>query len=386
MPEVILDVTRLLNRGLRGCRPTGVDRVSLEYVRKFRDCARALVRFGGRWLFLNRVHSEHLFELLLHPSSSCSKEIQWCVARAYARPWPATPKRCVLFNTDHSGLEHRAYAARLRELGLRSIFFLHDLIPVTHPEYCRPGQDEVHRRRLNTMLAAGSALILNSQATQRALDSYVAQGGFVPPRTVVAPLAAGRLPPGGGTAPNDSPYFVALGTIESRKNHLLLLHVWRTLSERFGSRAPKLVVIGQRGWECEQVVDMLDRCPPLQRSVEQHRSCNDVDLATWLRHARALLFPSFVEGYGIPIIESFMLNLPVVASDLPVFREVGAQIPDFLDPLDGPAWMRTILNLAQADSELRSAQIERMKGYVPPTWEQHFAIVQSLLEAVGDAP
>src|SRR5580698_988440 len=96
------------------------------------------------------------------------------------------------------------------------------------------------------------------------------------------------------------PYFVILGTIEPRKNHWLLLQVWRRLVERLGDRTPRLVVIGQRGWECENAVDMLERCEELRGVVTELPACPDVELTSYLRHARALLFPSFAEGYGMP--------------------------------------------------------------------------------------
>ena len=62
-----------------------------------------------------------------------------------------------------------------------------------------------------------------------------------------------------GVSPYCPPYFVVLGTIEPRKNHNLLFRVWRKLVEDMGDRAPRLVLIGRRGWECENAVDILER-------------------------------------------------------------------------------------------------------------------------------
>ncbi|WP_163778702.1 glycosyltransferase family 4 protein, partial [Proteus mirabilis] len=65
----------------------------------------------------------------------------------------------------------------------------------------------------------------------------------------------------------DRPTFVACGTIEPRKNHLLLLHLWRALAERLGAATPRLVLVGRRGWEAENIVDMLERCPAIREHV-----------------------------------------------------------------------------------------------------------------------
>ena len=184
---------------------------------------------------------------------------------------------------------------------------------------------------------------------------------------------------GPGPAPLDAPYFVVLGTIEPRKNHWLLLHAWRALVESMGPRAPHLVIIGQRGWECENVIDLLERCTPLRGHVHELGACGDDALARWLSHARALLFPSFAEGYGLPLVEALALGTPVIASPLPVFREIAAAVPDYLDPLDGPGWAQAVRDYAQSGSPRRQAQLDRMADFVAPTWGRHFEQVERLL-------
>lgn len=381
---MLIDVTRLADRCLQNRLPTGVDRVSLAYISHFGARARALVRFGGRWNELSFRDSQRLFCVLLDGQELSSTPIRWLVARAYATSWRASGAS-VLFNTGHSGLDSGNYSVKIRERGLRPLFFLHDLIPVSHPEYCRAGEAERHHRRLDTMLSVGKGLIVNSAVTHQELAGYAAERGLALPQCVVAPLAPARFFSPSGTRPLAKPYFVVLGTIEPRKNHLLLLHLWRQLVAEMGDAAPHLVVIGQRGWECEQVVDLLDRCTPLQGHVTELSRCDDKDLATWLAHANALLFPSFMEGFGIPLVEALMLGVPVIASDLPVFREIAGDIPDYLDPLDGLGWRQAVLDFMVLDSRRRSAQLARMKNYTPPTWQAHFAIVEELVEQIASA-
>jgi glycosyltransferase involved in cell wall biosynthesis len=171
-----------------------------------------------------------------------------------------------------------------------------------------------------------------------------------------------------------------LSTIEPRKNHWLMLQLWRKLIERSGKAAPRLVIIGMRGWECENVVDLLERSPQLQEFVIERNQCGDREAATWLHHARALLFPSFAEGYGMPLSEARSLGVPAIASNLQVFREVAGEVPEYIDPLDAPRWVEVIGDYAGEQSALRAAQIQRMKGFRPATWEQHFSVVDDFLE------
>jgi glycosyltransferase involved in cell wall biosynthesis len=256
---------------------------------------------------------------------------------------------------------------------------IHDLIPLSHAEYCRPGVDELHRVRIHTALRHADGLIANSQDTLDALKAEARRANMPMPPGVVARLAPGVTACEAAAPPHDGPYFVMLGTIEPRKNHWFMLHIWRRLVETLGDQAPKLVIIGRRGWECENVVDMLERCGPIRGTVIEETECSDHQLRAWLLHARALLFPSFVEGYGMPLVEALTLGVPVLASDLGVFHEIAGDIPDYLDPLDGPGWLKRIRDYSESASKDREAQLLRMASFEAPTWREHFEHVDTFL-------
>jgi glycosyltransferase involved in cell wall biosynthesis len=386
MAEILLDITRLLDRGLQGRLPTGVDRVSLEYVRHYRDRARALVRFAGRWLTLGTSDSRRLFGKLVESADRFGWIVRACVASNYALNWTRGIGPGVLINTGHSGLEQPAYGRFLRRHGLRAVFFLHDLIPIDYPEYCRPGETERHQRRLATMLGEGSALVINSMSTFRALGIHAGRLGLTIPPNIVAPLAPGPLPPPGARPPLDAPYFVMVGTIEPRKNHLLILEVWRDLVRRMGHAVPHLVIIGQVGWECEAVLDLLERCEEIRPHVLHLQSCDDAELVTWLRHARALLFPSFAEGYGLPLVEALSLGVPAIVSEVPAFREIAATVPDYVSPIDGLGWRDAVIEYCGGDGARRAGQLARLRDFSVPTWQRHFSVVDELVERVADRP
>jgi glycosyltransferase involved in cell wall biosynthesis len=384
MKATLLDVSRLLDRRLRRRLPTGIDRVGMEYVRHFGPQSTALVHAAGQWIELSARDSARLFAgLLSEPSDSrrFNAMIAWLVAKALPRSIGARfASRRLLLNTGHSGLEQPGYAHSLRRSALRPVFFVHDLIPLSYPEYCRPGESTRHRIRMQTVLTTARGIIVNSQATLEAMQEYAAEEQQPMPPAAVAPLAPPQWPLAGNEPPLQAPYFIMLGTIEPRKNHWLILHVWRQLIARLGAAAPRLLVVGQHGWECENVVDMLERCAVLKGFVFERSRCSDAELATCMQHAQALLFPSFAEGYGMPLVEALALGLPVIASDLPAFREVGGTVPEYLDPLDGRRWADLIVDYASPESPCRRAQVRRLAGFAAPTWPAHFAQVEALLD------
>jgi glycosyltransferase involved in cell wall biosynthesis len=152
-----------------------------------------------------------------------------------------------------------------------------------------------------------------------------------------------------------------------------------------GGLAPKLVLIGRRGWECENAVDILERSEMLRGVLIEKSSCSDTELITILHHAQATLYPTLVEGYGMPIVESLMVGTPVIATNLPVFQEVAGDVPDYLDALDGLGWLAYVKAFMDNQHCLRVAQLQRMQQFTTPTWQTHFEKVDALIDSVVNA-
>lgn len=366
---------------MRGRLPTGVDRVCLGYVHRWGSCSQAVLISGGWRRILDYSASQALFDLLLAPPLDFNFRLVKVLLNASLPPWSSQQVSGKIgFYLGHSGIEGAGIAEWLRNTGQKPVYFVHDLIPITHPEYCRVDEKDVHSKRMRVMLQTGAGIIGNSESTLVALTDFADCNDLIMPPNIVAQLAPAYLIQGGQSpSPLSSPYFVILGTIEPRKNHLLLLNIWRELVGHLGNACPHLVVIGQRGWECENILDMLERCEVIRPFVHEVSACPDSELARYLTHARALLFPSFAEGYGLPLVEALMLGTPVVASDLPVFHEIAGDVPDFLSPIDGLGWSSAVLNYCGAPSAQRDAQLERMKRFNAPSWTSHYAQVERLL-------
>lgn len=381
MPRILIDISRLFYRRLLGWLPTGIDRIGLEYLRHYDDGACVVLTLGPFSSVLSQADSAHAARMLLTPGAFTIMQALRLALKAYVRWW-VRPNVAghILFNTSHTGLNGRRYASGLRRRGAKLVFFVHDLIPLTHPEYCRPGERERHIARMHTAVSIGSGIIANSQDTLDALVQFARDTALPLPPAVVAPLAPSLPPTDPGPRLIATSYFVVVGTIEPRKNHILLLHLWRRLIEKLGDAAPRLVVIGQRGWECENVVDLLERCQELRGYVYEHNTCSDQLLVNYLRHARALLFPSFVEGYGIPVAEALSIGTPVIASDLQVLREFAGDVPDYADPLDGKHWMNLILDYSSEQSDRRAAQLNRLSRFHVTSWEDHFKTVNTFIQ------
>lgn len=292
---------------------------------------------------------------------------------------------------SHHHLSRDRWVRRIRRsFGARCVCFLHDLIPIDYPEYVQPGKAQGHRRATQTIARLFDAVIVNSQSTAESLRQFLTSEPdrklptaniHVAPPGVPAfprPQSQSNLP----HAPRSVPYFVVLGTIEPKKNHLLLLNLWGRLATTLAT-PPRLLVIGARGWENEQVVDLLERSRRLHGLVEEHNRLDDLGVGSLLSQARAVLAPSFVEGFGLPLAEALASGVPVICSDIPAFREVGGDVPDYLDPLDLFAWRDAIVDYSEPHSARRAAQLRRLTHWQAPTWSDHFGIVERALDEVS---
>ncbi|MBT2187526.1 hypothetical protein [Sphingobium nicotianae] len=209
----------------------------------------------------------------------------------------------IYLNVGHTGLDKPAHARWLERSAVRPVYFVHDLIPLPHPEYCRPGEPQKHLRRMTALLERAVGVIGNSRDTLNELAVFAGLQhslGMAP--TLVAPLGAEMSAANSGPEPTPHlplpgrPHFVMLGTIAGRKNHLLTLTIGAELARRPSAACPQLVIIGKRGWESEQTVDMFERSEAIRCHVIELSRCHDATLSAYMRGARALLFPSFVEG------------------------------------------------------------------------------------------
>jgi glycosyltransferase involved in cell wall biosynthesis len=381
MRKILIDVTRSIERLIKGRISTGVDRICLAYVRQYGNSARAVVRRGRFGGVLSRRASQEMFSLLLEPENNIFRTAVGLIAKSLLTPLPQHKSAGrFLFNLGHSGLERPSYAHWLVRKKVRPIIMVHDLIPITHPEFCRDSEDKRHAARMKNVLKTAAGIVTNSQSTLEALSRFADLSGYAMPPAVAALPGGGLVSQPPGPRPLAQPYFIMLGTIEPRKNHWLVLQLWRQLIQLHGSAAPRLVVIGQRGWECENVVDLLERSEPLRGFVFERSGYSDAEVITYLQHAQALLFPSFAEGCGLPVIEALNRRVPVIASNLPVFLEIAGFVPEYLDPLDGKGWLACIEDYRLPDSPRRVAQLQRMPKFTPPSWQTHFQVVEHLLE------
>jgi glycosyltransferase involved in cell wall biosynthesis len=411
---IAVDLSRLLT-GLRFGQPSGVERMELGYAKRLdaggggvlltplgpravtagarrRIAALAQRRWredGGAATV--RAEADRILNLI----DSGRREAVRPVARpslpfalladlagaAFRNPAAALPRHAAYLHASFFRLERERYFAWLeRRPDIRAVFILYDLLPLQHPEWFRPGEEALHALRIATAARRGAMIVVAAATVAAELRAYLRRMQLPEPPIHVAqlPVEDAFLAPGGphgGAA--GRPYLLCCGTIEPRKNHRLLLEVWRQLVAARGEAAPCLVIAGRRGWRNDSVFAALDDLGPLAPHVLEVPDLSTGALAILMRGAQALLSPSLGEGYGLPVAEALASGIPALIADTPVYRELWGSAARLIDPHDAAAWANAIcaLDAPGATAQLNAGPAHAMN------WPEHVAWMEGLLAA-----
>ncbi len=237
------------------------------------------------------------------------------------------------FRLERAGI----FDFRRRRPDLRVIVAFHDMLPLDHPEWFRPGEDGLHHARLETALGHADAIAVPAAPVGEAIAAFAVRTGARTPRVEVIDLPVAARFAEAQPAAFVTPYFLVGGTIEPRKNHAVLLEAWR----RMGPLAPKLLIAGRRGWRNEAVFKALDARPA---NILELPALSSGALARLVKGAAAVLSPSLDEGYGLPVGEALSAGTPVIAADTPVYRNLWGGAARLIGPRDADAWAAAVLN------------------------------------------
>ncbi|RAI58403.1 glycosyltransferase family 4 protein [Roseicella frigidaeris] len=284
------------------------------------------------------------------------------------------------------------YLARIRQakarFGLRYVPFLHDCIPLLVPEHCAEGLVGEFARWFAGLCLHADQVLVNSACTgadfrrlQRALlPTLEIPSSIVPLDAAPDAVAPGPLPP---RLREGRPFVLFVGTIESRKNHLLVFQAWLSLVRRHGAeRVPDLVCVGKQGWLAESALRLQARSAILRAKVHLLHDIPDTGLAALYRGCLFTLYNSFYEGWGLPVTESLAHGKVALVPEHSGLRESGAPGAVFFAPNSEPDLVEQVWRLS-ADAEHRAALEQRVAAqFRPRRWAE---IAAQVLREVAEA-
>jgi glycosyltransferase involved in cell wall biosynthesis len=230
----------------------------------------------------------------------------------------------------------------LRRADVNVYVFIHDLIQIRNPEYVHETANREFSRAFIDILAVSSHILTNSYFVKNEVEKYIEQKLDYTVPVLPVPLAT-ELGTASGTIQEiqedldhlvKDGFVLCVSTIEARKNHQYIVSIWERLIERFPNRIPNLVFVGKWGWKIEEFRENLAKSDYLGGRLFIYNAISDTALSMLYQKCLFTIYPSFAEGFGLPIGESLAYGKPCIASNTTSMPEVGGTFCKYFDPFD----------------------------------------------------
>lgn len=322
-PRWFVDITALR----RAPHVTGIERVTREHLFSLLESAELSVRVIPVYADDSGGYREARNYLLAQADTGAQLDEPLVLPRAGD----------LFFGLDWAPgavLRERSRLREWRERGVHLWFLVHDILPATHPEWFPGHVPPVFHAWLQVLSELAEGCVCVSRATADSLAQYWREHGLDRlPRLEVCHNGCDvpAEPAGDAPLPN-APFFLMVGTIEPRKGYRQVLSAMRQCWLQGDPH--HLVIVGREGWQHDSAADrapvaalarLLREHPEAGRRVHWLEGADDRVLAAAYQRAEALIAASEDEGFGLPLIEAAYFGTPVIARDIPVFREVAGE-------------------------------------------------------------
>ncbi len=238
-----------------------------------------------------------------------------------------------------SVLKNNSRFGRWRRRGVDAYAVLYDLLPATHPQWFPERFGEIHSQWLRDLMALTGVLTI-SRTVSDDFRNWMRLQGLQPRRDFVIehfPLSGQPAPSRGKSEISQpralrsiaegTPRILMVGTVEPRKGYSLALDAWKQLHAMIPNL--ELIIVGRKGWKSEDIWNSLDEQQARGIGLTWLQDASPAEVEWLYRHSTVLLAASEGEGFGLPLVEAFSRGLPVMARDIPVFREIAGDFADF---------------------------------------------------------
>ena len=280
---------------------------------------------------------------------------------------------------------------RVRLAGMKLVPLIHDIIPVRAPDVCVPELVREFSWALGEELRSVDAIIANSTHTANDVRGFMAQKGMAAVPVIAVPLAhrLNEAPPAQSVwtkqiAPlREKRFVLTVGTVEPRKNNPLLLRIWQAMVDD-GLDPPTLVIAGKRGWLTESFDAEMAWSRAAGKRVMVLSDLSDAEIDTLYSACLFTTFPSFAEGWGLPVGESLARGKICVSSNRDSMPEVGGDAAIYIDPVDEAAAGAVFRRLIFEPGALAAAEAHLRDSFTPRGWPEVVAGIMAGLQGLPD--
>ena len=275
---------------------------------------------------------------------------------------------------------------KLKNSGVIVGFYIHDIISITDPEYFNVRDTRIFVKGLVEALTFGDFVLTSSEYNRKALARHIADRRLRALPIELVPLAhefPSSTPHGQASAIVakivETKYVLCVGTIEVRKNPAYLFNIWKRMIRDGRESIPTLVFAGRKGWLIQDFMEQLTACNYLDGKVVVLHDVSDGDLAILYQRCLLTIYPSFAEGWGLPVGESLAHGKVCIASGAGAIPEAGGDLADYINPYDVSEGLKRLVRYVDSPRMRRRREREIMRKFEPRSWRD---VARNFLGAV----
>lgn len=265
-----------------------------------------------------------------------------------------------------------------RDHKVKIVLLIHDLVPFFMPELYWNGFSEAYKICVEQLVRLSDQVVAYSKSTQKDLIRFFPDLFLSGPRQIGLirlgdqfdfNSAVGAMPrPVKGVVPQE--YVLCVGTIQPRKNHLILLSVWRRMLDDGLENCPTLVIVGKKGWNVDDFLYFCANNPQLSRKILVLEDVTDAELQWLYQNCMFGVYPSLYEGWGLPIAECLSAGKFCLASSTSSMPEIAGDLIDYFSPYDSGELFRLVMQYILHPDMLEAKERSIRSNFSQTTWSQ----------------
>lgn len=297
---------------------------------------------------------------------------------------PEQKDTMVVFWGEWADPTYRQALVRLHGQNVKLVQFAYDMLPIVTPQFSGHSTQSL-TDYIFQIYPLCDKLIAISEHTKKDVAQWLKKiKKRVPPIEVIRlgddfNFVASKKPK--DVARINSKFIICVGTIEARKNHTLLYYVYKRALEK-GIELPDLAIVGRRGWQTDDIYNLIQNDPDINKKIHFFENRGDDELSWLYENCLFSVYPSFYEGWGLPIAESVSRGVPCASSNTSSMQEVAGSLVLYFSPNSVDECLDAMTILLKP-TELKRARTQTKK-YKITTWDQTYQQVCKILEIKGN--
>lgn len=263
-----------------------------------------------------------------------------------------------------------------KRINIQFKLLCHDLIPLNYPQFFFQKNSHLFSQYIQYAVRVVDQFYCNSEFTKKELIDYCQKNHIQPPPMHTVTLGCDLYTKKALGKSNPfiqeiikTPYVLFVSTIEVRKNHQLIYDMYLQLIEQGYDNLPTMCFVGKRGWKVDALLKNLDNDTRVQDKIIIADNISDANLILLYQKCWFTVYPSFIEGYGLPIAESLSFGKYCLSSNAGSLPEAGGNFVDYLNPNDIESWVDKFAFLITHPEYITTKEKYIQDNYQPVAWE-----------------